>query len=68
MKYLDVGTRWTAFRLSYGFKDSALAGAKLAGTAIANTAIFAGKTTVSAAKQMPEMTERMRQEQERRKK
>lgn len=68
MKYLNFGQSWTAFRMSYGFKDSALAGAKLAGTAIANTAIFAGKATVSVAKQMPEMTERMRQEQERRKK
>lgn len=68
MKYLDMSRRWTAFRLSYGFKESALTGVKLAGSAAANVVIFAGKTTVSVAKQMPEITERMRQEQEKRKK
>lgn len=68
MKYLDLSERLLHFRLSSGFKDSAIAGAKLAGASVANAAIFAGKATATVVKQMPEAHERLKREHDRRKK
>ncbi|WP_293778518.1 hypothetical protein [uncultured Oxalicibacterium sp.] len=68
MKYLDLEQRLLHFRLSSGFKNSAISGAKLAGATVANAAIFAGKATATVVKHMPDAHERLKQEQERRKK
>lgn len=68
MDFFKFGDSVDDFRFSFGFADKAKAAAKVAGIAVANTAIFAGKAAVAIGDQAIEQKKRLEEEQKRRQK
>lgn len=60
MNFFSLREKLEAFRYACTPGEKLLSGAKLVGSAVANTAIAAGKVTAALGKEAKEQTEKMR--------